>query len=135
MELAFSRQVWGSTQILNFTKILPFGAELFHADKRTDMTEVTVIFRISVNAPTNNDSILCHVINDASREKLALQNHCADLAQVTSVFELIILSRVFSINFLHLYAILIHLLTMKQLWTREMHTQNIACQKGGKKPN
>jgi len=71
MELVFSRQIWGSTQIPNFTKILPVGAELFHADKRTDMTEVTIISLISANAPKNNDSILCHVINDAPRDKLA----------------------------------------------------------------
>jgi hypothetical protein len=107
MELAFSGQIWGSTQIPNFTKILPVGAELFHADKRTDMTEVRVIFHISATAPKNNDSILFHVINDASRDKPALQNHCVDLAQVTSVFELIVLSKVFCIRFLYLCVILI----------------------------
>ena len=107
MELVFSWQIWGSTQIPNFTKISPVGVELFHADKRTDMTEVTVIFRISANVPKNNDSIIFHVINDASRDKLALQNHCVDLAQVTSVFELIVLSRIFSIIFLYLRVILI----------------------------
>jgi hypothetical protein len=33
------------TQIINFTKIRPVGAELFHADGRTDMMKVTVAFR------------------------------------------------------------------------------------------
>jgi hypothetical protein len=65
MKLEFSRQIWGRTQIPDFTQILPVGAELFDTDKRTDVTEVTVIFRISANAPKNNDNILCHVINDA----------------------------------------------------------------------
>jgi len=100
------------------------------------MTEVTVISLNSANAPKNNDNILCQVINDASRDKLALQNHSVNLAQVTSVFEVIILCRVFSISFLYLRAKFnLHLLIMKQLWTRELHTQNFACQKGGKKPD
>jgi len=65
MELKFSRQIWGRTQIPDITQIPPVGTELFDTDKRTDVTEVTVIFRISANAPKNNDNILCHVINDA----------------------------------------------------------------------
>jgi hypothetical protein len=74
MKLKFSRLIWGSTHIPNFTKILPVGAEFFfHLDKRTGMTKVTGIFLNSANAPKNNDKILCHVINDASRDKLALQ--------------------------------------------------------------
>jgi len=32
-------------------KILPVGTELFHADRRTDMTMLTVAFRNSANAP------------------------------------------------------------------------------------
>ena len=34
-------------------KIRPVGAELFHADGRTDMTGLTVAFRNFVNAPKN----------------------------------------------------------------------------------
>jgi len=65
MKLEFSRQIWGRTQIPDFTQILPVGAELFDTDKGTDVMVVTVIFRISANAPKKNDNILCHVINDA----------------------------------------------------------------------
>jgi hypothetical protein len=32
-------------------KICPMGAELFHADRRTDMTNLRVAFRNFVNAP------------------------------------------------------------------------------------
>jgi hypothetical protein len=46
-----------NTQMLNFTKIRPVGAELFHADGRTDrqtdMTKLTVAFRTFANAPKN----------------------------------------------------------------------------------
>jgi len=35
------------------TKIGPVGAELFHADRRTDMTKLLVAFRNSANAPKN----------------------------------------------------------------------------------
>jgi hypothetical protein len=44
-------------QISNFVKIRPVGAELFYADEQTDgrrdMTELTVAFRNSANAPKN----------------------------------------------------------------------------------
>ena len=32
-------------------KTRPVGAELFHADRRTDTTKVIVVFRYSANAP------------------------------------------------------------------------------------
>jgi hypothetical protein len=35
-------------------KIRPVGAELFHADGRTDMTKLTVAFRNFGNAPKNS---------------------------------------------------------------------------------
>jgi hypothetical protein len=34
-----------NSQIPNFMKIRPVGAELFHADRRTDMTKLIVAFR------------------------------------------------------------------------------------------
>ena len=34
-------------------KILPMGAELFHADGQTDMTKLIVAFRNFVKAPKN----------------------------------------------------------------------------------
>jgi hypothetical protein len=35
----------------NFMKIRPVGAELFHANRRNDMTMLAVPFRNSANAP------------------------------------------------------------------------------------
>ena len=47
----FVDRISRNTQISNFTKILPERAELFHANRRTDMTKLIVAFRNSVNAP------------------------------------------------------------------------------------
>jgi hypothetical protein len=47
MKLEFSRQIFKKSSIL---KILPVGAELFHADGRTDM-KLIVAFRNFANAP------------------------------------------------------------------------------------
>jgi hypothetical protein len=41
-------------QISSFIKIRPMGAKLFHTDKRTDMTKLTVAFRNFANAPKNS---------------------------------------------------------------------------------
>jgi len=41
-------------QISNSKKIRPVGAELFHADGRTDTTKLTVAFRNFPNTPKNN---------------------------------------------------------------------------------
>ena len=38
-------------QISSFIKIRPMGAELFHADRQTDMTKLIVAFHNSANAP------------------------------------------------------------------------------------
>jgi len=35
MKIEFSWQIFERTQILNFTKIRPEGAELFHSDRQT----------------------------------------------------------------------------------------------------
>ena len=42
-------------------KIRPLGAELFHADRRTDMTKLIVAFRNYANAPNNtwNSQYVC----------------------------------------------------------------------------
>jgi hypothetical protein len=42
-----------NTQIQNFMKIRPVGAELFHADGRTDMTKLIVAFRNFAKGPKN----------------------------------------------------------------------------------
>ena len=39
------------SQISGFIKIRPVGAELFHADRQTDMTKLIVAFRNFANAP------------------------------------------------------------------------------------
>ena len=50
-ELNFNRldRVFKNTQISNFMKILPIGAQLLHADRRTDMTKLIVAFCSFVN--------------------------------------------------------------------------------------
>ena len=40
-----------NNEISNFVKIRPVGAELFRADRQTDMTKLTVAFGNFVNAP------------------------------------------------------------------------------------
>ena len=61
-KLEISRQIFEKeAQILNFIKIRPVGAELFHlerrTDRRTDMTKLIVAFRNFVNAPNNRRSV------------------------------------------------------------------------------
>ena len=41
------------SQISNFMKIRPVGAELLHVDGKTDTTKLTVAFRNFANAPKN----------------------------------------------------------------------------------
>ena len=53
MKLKFSQQFSKNLQISNFMKIRPVGAELFHADGRTDMTKLIAPFRNFANAPKN----------------------------------------------------------------------------------
>jgi hypothetical protein len=59
--LEFSGQVFEkkkSIQILNFVKICPVGAELFHADGRTDITKPIVAFRNFANTSKNTEASL-----------------------------------------------------------------------------
>jgi len=53
MKLEISHQFSKNTLKSNFMKIRPVGAELFHADGRTDMTKLIVVFRNFANAPKN----------------------------------------------------------------------------------
>jgi hypothetical protein len=48
-----SWQSFEKTQISDFIKMRPVGAELFHADGQTDMTKLIVAFRNIANAPKN----------------------------------------------------------------------------------
>jgi hypothetical protein len=41
MKLAFSRQIFEKTQMSSFIKIRLLEAELFHADRQTDMTKLS----------------------------------------------------------------------------------------------
>jgi hypothetical protein len=51
MKLEFSIQILENGQISYFIKILPVGAKLFQADRRTDVTKALVDFHNSANAP------------------------------------------------------------------------------------
>ena len=52
MKLEIARQIFGKKiQIPNFMEIRPVGAELFHADRRTDMKRLIVAFRNFASAP------------------------------------------------------------------------------------
>jgi hypothetical protein len=52
MKLEFFQQIFGKkAKIPNFIKIHPVGAELFHSEGQTDMTNLTVAFRNFANAP------------------------------------------------------------------------------------
>jgi hypothetical protein len=50
MQLEFPRQI---TEISNFMKLCPVGAELFRADWQTILTKLIVAFRKFANAPTH----------------------------------------------------------------------------------
>jgi hypothetical protein len=47
-------------QLSNLMKIRPVGAELFHADRRTDM-KLRATFRAFANAPKNEDDKYQHM--------------------------------------------------------------------------
>jgi len=53
MKLDSPRHISKNTQVSNFMKIRPVGAELFHTDGRTDMTKLIVVFRNFANAHKN----------------------------------------------------------------------------------
>jgi hypothetical protein len=58
-KLEFSRQIFEkNTQISNFMKIRPAGAELFRGDRWTDMTKLTVPYRSFANAHKNGRGII-----------------------------------------------------------------------------
>jgi hypothetical protein len=50
-QIEFSLQIFKNTKTLNFMKILPVEAELFHADGQTDMARLAVTIHYRVNAP------------------------------------------------------------------------------------
>jgi hypothetical protein len=58
MQLKFLNRVSIDTQRSDFFKTLPVEADLFHADRRTDMTELIVAFRNFANSPNNAEKTL-----------------------------------------------------------------------------
>jgi len=46
-----------NTQIPNFMKIRPLGAELYHVERQTDMTKLMAVFRNFANAHKNDKSL------------------------------------------------------------------------------
>jgi hypothetical protein len=54
MKLEFSRQFSKNAQVSSFIKIRPVGAEVFHAEGRTDMKKLIVAFRNFGNTPNQN---------------------------------------------------------------------------------
>jgi hypothetical protein len=58
----------------NFMKIRLVGAELFQADRRTDMTELTVAIANFANAPNNKSNILICMAHS-----LRFYQRCSDI--------------------------------------------------------
>ena len=54
-----------NTQILNFIKILPIGAELFHADRRTYVTNLVFAFHSFANEPKTIEVTLLLTVCDS----------------------------------------------------------------------
>ena len=53
MILEFSGQVFEKYSNIKYYENRPVGAELFHADRRTDMTKLIVVFFKFANVPNN----------------------------------------------------------------------------------
>jgi hypothetical protein len=56
-ETRFLTEFIKNTQIPNFAKVRPVGAELFHADRRTDMTKLIIAVGNFANAPKTADKL------------------------------------------------------------------------------
>ena len=55
------------TEVSDFVKIRPVGAELFHAERRTDRNdEVIVSFHNFTNAPKTEKDLIGYVKSDSS---------------------------------------------------------------------
>ena len=52
------------TQISNFVKTLPVGAELFHADGQIGMTKLAISFHNFAKAPTNYQPFVLYLERD-----------------------------------------------------------------------
>jgi len=56
--LIFSTNFLKNTEISNLMKIRPVRAEMFHADRQTEMTRPTVAFRTFTSGPNKNRECL-----------------------------------------------------------------------------
>jgi len=56
MKLEIFRQIFEKHSNINFHENPSIGAEMFHADRGTDMMELTIAFRSFANAPKNPES-------------------------------------------------------------------------------
>jgi hypothetical protein len=76
----FSTYFHKSTQIWIFIKIRPVGAELFNADRRTDMTKLIVDFRNFANVLNNKKSqIMKYLVACLSEFKHGLEKSVLSL--------------------------------------------------------
>ena len=76
----FRKRLSKSTQTSNFMKIRPVGAELFRADRRTDMATITVAFRNIANVPKTSHTA-CHCERVSTRELLSRVSEDAQVSQ------------------------------------------------------
>jgi hypothetical protein len=58
MTVEFSGDVSEKRSVSSFIKIRPVGAELFHADRQTDMKRLIFAFRNLANVPKKKEIIL-----------------------------------------------------------------------------
>jgi hypothetical protein len=89
MKLKFSHQLFEKkAQRSSFIKIRPVGAELFHADRRTDMTNLRVAFRNFANAPKKvSVSLLKYAKRKRGRNfKLLLQTNYALNIEMPNIY-------------------------------------------------
>ena len=67
MKLEFSQYIFRDTQIPNFMKICPVGAEMIHADGQTDIINPIVAFRNFANTPKKLVTLLVWCSQEAGQ--------------------------------------------------------------------
>jgi hypothetical protein len=86
-ELEFSRQIFEKkAQISSSFTFLLLGAELFHADERTDMTTLTVAFHNFVNSPHIYTVTGTEMCSPGSLNSGAVRYHEIEVPQAGSSF-------------------------------------------------
>ena len=79
INLEFSRSFAKNTPTSNFMKILAVGAELFNADRQTDITKLIATFRNFANGPKNA------TVETSTLRTRELITYCSD-ANITACF-------------------------------------------------